>query len=269
MIVLVVIGILAGLTTVLFGFGGGFITVPVILWADSALAAGTAEVAVATSAVVMVVNAATATVATSRVVLAHLRSAAALIAVLGCGGVLGAGLARLAPPHLAMWGFVLYLAVTITDVLARPGFLRRPNRIEGFPPEFAISPLLGVPIGALASFLGVGGSVMTVPLLRRSGQPMSMATALANPLTLAISAPALAVFLTGTSAAADDPYVIGAVDVRSAAALLIGALPIVVWLRRHPPRIPDVTHAWAYVALLIVSALAVVLSPGVLSSDFT
>ncbi|AKC41144.1 sulfite exporter TauE/SafE family protein [Mycobacteroides chelonae] len=269
MIVLVVIGILAGLTTVLFGFGGGFITVPVILWADSALAAGTAEVAVATSAVVMVVNAATATVATSRALLAHLRSAAALIALLGCGGVLGAGLARLAPPHLAMWGFVLYLAVTITDVLARPGFLRRPNRIEGFPPEFAISPLLGVPIGALASFLGVGGSVMTVPLLRRSGQPMSTATALANPLTLAISVPALAVFLTGTSAAADDPYVIGAVDVRSAAALLIGALPIVVWLRRHPPRIPDVTHAWAYVALLIVSALAVVLSPGVLSSDFT
>lgn len=268
-IVLVVIGILAGLTTVLFGFGGGFVTVPVIVWADSALAAGVAEVAVATSAVVMVVNAAAATMATPRAVLAHLRSAVALIALLGCGGVLGAGLARLAPPHLAMWGFVLYLAVTITDVLARPGFLRRPTMIEGSLSDFAISPLLGVPIGAVASFLGVGGSVMTVPLLRRSGQPMSMATALANPLTLAISVPALAVFLTGTSAAADDPYVIGAVDVRSAAALLIGALPIVVWLRRHPPRLSDVAHAWAYVALLIISALAMVLSPGVLSPDFT
>ncbi|MFT8181006.1 sulfite exporter TauE/SafE family protein, partial [Mycobacteroides chelonae] len=87
MIVLVVIGILAGLTTVLFGFGGGFVTVPVIVWADSALAAGAAEVAVATSAVVMVVNAAAATMATPRAVLAHLRSAAALIALLGCGGV--------------------------------------------------------------------------------------------------------------------------------------------------------------------------------------
>ncbi|MGL5443909.1 sulfite exporter TauE/SafE family protein [Mycobacteroides stephanolepidis] len=269
MIVLVVIGILTGLTTGLFGFGGGFVSVPVIVWADSALAAGTAEVAVATSAVVMVVNAAAATVATSRAVLAHLRSAAALIALLGCGGVLGATLARWAPPHLAMWGFVLYLAVTIIDVLARPGFLRRPIMIEGSSRGFAVSPLLGVPIGAVASFLGVGGSVMTVPLLRRSGQPMSMATALANPLTLAISAPALAIFLTGTSAAADVPYIIGAVDVRSAAALLIGALPIVVWLRRRPPRLPDTVHAWAYVALLIVSAVAIVLSPGVLSPHFT
>lgn len=61
MLVLVLIGVLAGLTTVLFGFGGGFVTVPVIVWADGALGAAAPAVAVATSAVVMVVNAAAAT----------------------------------------------------------------------------------------------------------------------------------------------------------------------------------------------------------------
>lgn len=49
MLVLVLIGILAGLTTVLFGFGGGFVTVPVIVWADGALGAAAPAVAVATA----------------------------------------------------------------------------------------------------------------------------------------------------------------------------------------------------------------------------
>ncbi|SKV16833.1 Sulfite exporter TauE/SafE [Mycobacteroides abscessus subsp. abscessus] len=139
----------------------------------------------------------------------------------------------------------------------RPGFLRRPAVIDGPRREFAIPAGLGIPIGATASFLGVGGSVMTVPLLRRGGQPMSVATALANPLTLAISVPALAVFLTSTAAAvASEPYFAGAVDCRAAAALLAGALPLVMWLRRRPPRLPDTVHAWAYVGLLVVSAVA-------------
>lgn len=256
-LVLVVIGLLTGLTTVLFGFGGGFVTVPVIMWVDGVLGAAAPEVAVATSAVVMVVSAAAATAATPRTMLVHLRSAATLVILLGCGGVLGAGLARLAPPQLTTWGFVVYLVITILDVLLRPGFLRRATVIDGPQREFAIPPALGVPIGAVASFLGVGGSVMTVPLLRRGGQPMNVATALANPLTLAISVPALAIFLTSTSAAvAGEPYFVGAVDFRSAIVLLAGALPVVFWLRRRPPRLPDTVHAWAYVGLLVVSALA-------------
>lgn len=105
MLVLVLIGILAGLTTVLFGFGGGFVTVPVIVWADGALGAAAPAVAVATSAVVMVVNAAAATAATSRATLAHLRSAVPLVALLGCGGALGAGLARLSATAADHLGF--------------------------------------------------------------------------------------------------------------------------------------------------------------------
>jgi len=256
-LVLVVIGVLTGLTTVLFGLGGGFVTVPIIMRVDGVLGAAAPEVAVATSAVVMVVSAAAATAATPRTTLAHLRSAAPLMVLLGCGGVLGAALARLAPPQLTAWGFAVYLVITILDVLLRPGFLRRATVMDGPQREFAIPPALGIPIGAVASFLGVGGSVMTVPLLRRGGRAMNVATALANPLTLAISVPALAIFLTSTSAAvAGEPYFVGAVDFRSAIALLAGALPVVFWLRRRPPRLPDTVHAWAYVGLLVVSALA-------------
>ncbi|WP_371675623.1 TSUP family transporter [Streptomyces sp. NBC_01276] len=269
-VVLVVVGILTGLTTVVFGFGGGFVTVPVIVWADAAAGPAAAAVAVATSSLVMVVNAVVASAATPRPVLRRLRGTGPLMVLLGVGGTGGAVVAGSAPGWLIHWGFVAYLAMTVADVLARPGFLRPASgagaavgaaRGSG---AFAVPAALGVPIGAAASFLGVGGSVMTVPLLRRSGLPMGTAAALANPLTACISAPACAVFLAvahGTDGAAPVSAV-GSVDFGAAALLLLGALPVVVLLRRRPPRIADRLHASGYVALLcLVLAAMLVRTP--------
>ncbi|TGG86495.1 sulfite exporter TauE/SafE family protein [Streptomyces albus] len=254
--VLLVIGILTGLTTVLFGFGGGFVTVPVIFWVDAAAGAASATIAVATSSVVMVVNAAVATLATPRTVLARLRGTTLLLALLGAGGLVGAVAATFAPEWIIAWGFVLYLAVTIADVLARPGFLRpAPDAPAGRGSDtFAIPAASGGPIGALASFLGVGGSVMTVPLLRRSGLPMQTAATLANPLTLCISLPACVAFLAAnhTAGTGAGMLTVGSVDLGAAGLLLLGAIPVVVLLRRRPPRIPDRLHAWGYAALLVL-----------------
>ncbi|MFI8499906.1 TSUP family transporter [Streptomyces sp. NPDC085524] len=259
--VLVVVGVLTGLTTVLFGFGGGFVTVPVIVWVDVAAGPAAATVAVATSSLVMVAGAVAATAATPRPVLRRLRGAGPLPAMLGIGGLAGAFAASFAPAGLIHWGFVVYLAVTVVDVLARPGFLR-PNSDAGAAARhrtFAIPAALGMPIGAIASFLGVGGSVMTVPLLRRSGLPMGTAVALANPLTACISVPACVVFLSshGADGEAGVP-VVGSVDLGAAALLLLGVLPVVALLRRRPPRIADRLHAWGYVALLCLVLTAMV-----------
>ncbi|MEV6629028.1 TSUP family transporter, partial [Amycolatopsis sp. NPDC051114] len=90
--------------------------------------------------------------------------------------------------------------------------------------------------------LGVGGSVLTVPLLRRRGLPMSEATALANLLSLPVAAVATAVYLAAPGPAALDPAAAGL--------LLAGSLPTIAVLRRWPPAIPDRAHAVAYLALL-------------------
>jgi len=261
-LVLVLIGVLTGLTTVLFGFGGGFVTVPVIVWADAALGPAAGTVAVATSAIVMVVNAAVATTATPRVVLARLRGRGALLGLLAAGGLVGALTAMAVPAEVPSWGFLIYVAVTIIDVLVRPGFLRPVGLTHDDTSQRRIPTACGAPIGAVASFLGVGGSVMTVPLLRRGGLPMGHAAALANPLTLAISIPAAAVFLLARHTTNTDGAVfgVGIVDLGAAALLLAGAIPIIVLLRRRPPRIPDRAHAWAYVALLVVVLLAMAAS---------
>lgn len=179
---LIGVGLLTGVTTVLFGFGGGFVAVPVVVWADAALGADVMRVATATSALVMVVNAGFATAVTPRRVLLSLRGSGMLLLLLATGASAGALATRLAPAALAHWAFVAYVALTIADLLLRPGFLR-PSTHAGTASD-APRPLpsaLGAPIGAVAAFLGVGGSVMTVPAMRRAGHTMSAATALANP----------------------------------------------------------------------------------------
>ncbi|MFB7631973.1 TSUP family transporter [Streptomyces sp. NPDC056149] len=258
------IGLLTGVTTVLFGFGGGFVAVPVVVWADAALGGDAMRVATATSALVMVVNAGFATAVTPRRVLATLRGSRALLLLLAVGAAVGALATRLAPADLVRWAFVGYIALTIVDLLLRPGFLRPPARVEAA--DGAPRPMpavLGAPVGAVAAFLGVGGSVMTVPALRRAGHTMRVATTLANPLTLAIALPATVVSLAGaTVATAADAHrhLVGLVDPLSAAALLLGALPVIAVLRRRPPRIPDRLYAWAYIGLLAVVAVAMLLA---------
>lgn len=260
-LVLVLIGVLTGLTTVLFGFGGGFVTVPVIVWVDASLGPMAGTVAVATSAVVMVANAAVATVATPRPILARVGDRRTLLVLLAIGGFLGSVAALVVPAGVSSWGFAIYVAITIIDTLARPGFLRPATTVRD-PARRAIPTGLGAPIGAVASFLGVGGSVMTVPLLRRAGLPMGHAATLANPLTLAISIPAAAVFLPArhTTNLQGAVFAVGIVDIGAAAFLLLGAIPVIVVLRRRPPRIPDRVHASAYVVLLVLVLVAMVMS---------
>ncbi|MDN5606167.1 MAG: TSUP family transporter, partial [Kocuria sp.] len=73
LLILFFVGLAVGVTTVLFGFGGGFVTVPIILLVDASRGGDAIRIAVATSALVMVVNAIIATLSTRRSILEHLR----------------------------------------------------------------------------------------------------------------------------------------------------------------------------------------------------
>jgi uncharacterized protein len=98
---------------------------------------------------------------------------------------------------------------------------------------------------------------MTVPLLRRGGMPMAVAAPLANPLTFAISLPALGAFLLGNAGVAGTG-IVGLIDVRSAGVLLVSAIPVIVLLRRRPPAVGDTVHARAYLGLLVVVTAAAI-----------
>ncbi|MFB9431077.1 sulfite exporter TauE/SafE family protein [Streptoalloteichus tenebrarius] len=255
-------GCLTGVTTVLFGFGGGFITVPVVFAVVAATTGADAmHTAVATSTAVMVVNASWATVTQIRSGRLRREYLHPLITFIAVGSALGALAANSASDTVLHVLFIAYLAVTVVDSVVRRGFTDDRSRSEEVRPlsRFA-STAGGVGIGAVASFLGVGGSVMTVPLLRRRGLPMAEAAAMANPLSVPVALVGTLVYALGARPEAHHPGQVGYVNLVAAAALLCGSLPTIAITRRVAGRVPDRVHAIAYVGFLVLVLVAMTIT---------
>ncbi|CAN7718595.1 sulfite exporter TauE/SafE family protein [Acidovorax sp. LjRoot66] len=271
-LVLAVFGTLAGVTTVLFGFGGGFVVVPVLYrtlvhmhGSESPLGQSAMQVAVATSTCVMIVGAGLATRRHQRAGNVDWAQVRPLLAFIAVGAVAGAAAATVLRSDWVRWTFVAYLALTILDGLLRPGFIRPRAAVatpqDGTRPSGPVTALLGLAIGAVASFLGVGGSVMTVPLMRRRGAPMVQATAAANPLSLpvALAGTATYVLLAWEQAAPLGAWHAGFVDLRAFAVLVAGSWLGIRLGGRFVGRLPDGLHAKVYLALLAVVLLAMLM----------
>ncbi|WP_286184949.1 sulfite exporter TauE/SafE family protein [Pantoea sp. Cy-639] len=250
-------GLCAGVTTLLFGFGGGFFAVPLLYasllashGAGSALAEHAMQVAVATSAMVMIFSSALATWRHQRAGSLRWDLVRPLAPAIAAGALLGAWAALHVNGQWLRWLFIGYLLLSLLDAWLRPGFVaagERPLNALGR----GAATLVGLPIGALAALLGVGGSVMTVPLLRRRGASMRTATAMANPLSLPMALAATLVYALLPATDLDlGPGLLGLVDLRAALVMTVGA-----WLGMHLAapllgRLPDSAHARAYLALL-------------------
>lgn len=256
-------GVLAGVTTLLFGFGGGFVVVPLLYQslistygAASPEGSAAMHIAVATSTCVMMVSAGLAT--RRRLHLLQWEWIWPLAGYIGLGAVLGASLAVLASGQLLRWAFLIYLGITIADCLLRKGFL---DGASARPMSRSGTALAGIIIGSIATFLGVGGSVMTVPLMRRRGLNMASASAMANPLSLpvAIAGTLTYVLLAWREGGPPGPWHAGFVDLRAFAVLTLCAY---LGIRLAAPltgKIPDRLHARIYVGLLILVFVAMAL----------
>lgn len=267
-LVLALFGCLSGITTVLFGFGGGFVVVPVLYGvltathgAQDAIGLSAMHIAVATSTCVMIVNSLAATRKHQRagnILRAYVWPLAAYIAM---GALLGALAATHASGELVRYAFIAYLAVTILDCLLRQGFLTQRGAETPRPLGQAVVVGGGIVIGAIATFLGVGGSVMTVPLLRRCGLPMVKAAAMANPLTLPVAMVGTVAYMAAARElpAALAPWIVGYVDLLAFAALALGSLAGIRLGAPLIPRIPDRLHAKVYVSLLALVMLSMLL----------
>lgn len=266
-LLLALFGGVSGVTTVLFGFGGGFVVVPVLYGLMSSAAGGLAEqaamhVAVATSTCVMIVNASVSTRRSARagtLLKAWLWPLAGFIAIGSLIGAVAAGLVSGAALRMA---FIVYLAVTIVDCLFRRGFVA-PTLVgePRFLTRWSIGPG-GVVIGAVATFLGVGGSVMTVPLLRRCGLSMTQATSMANPLSLPVALVGTATYMLvgGLSGETLGTGYIGPVNLAAFVVLTIGAWFGMRLAGQWVGRIPDHLHARVYIGLLALVMLSMLLT---------
>ncbi|HHT0392934.1 TPA: sulfite exporter TauE/SafE family protein [Raoultella planticola] len=263
---LFICGVACGVTTWLFGFGGGFVTVPLIsflvtaAWGAQSDVGGQAmHIAVATSALVMLCAALLATWRHLRGGTLCWRPLRMMFVGIALGGIAGALLALSANGRWLRWLFVGYLLVTILDCYFRPGFMAPGVRRSA--PVAARELTTGGVIGLIASFLGVGGSVMTVPLMRRRGATMPEAAATANLLTLPLSASATAtwVAMSGVSPAGLPAGFLGHIWLSAAALLVAGSWLGLRLAARWLTRLPDRWHARIYPLLLIAVLLVMIL----------
>ncbi|MBD0903441.1 MULTISPECIES: sulfite exporter TauE/SafE family protein [Klebsiella] len=255
-------GILSGITTWLFGFGGGFVTVPLLYllatggWgAQSAVGQQAMQIAVATSALVMFCSALLATWRHARTGTLSWRRLWAMLTGIAVGGIAGALLALQVSGEWIRWLFVIYLLATIIDCYLRAGFMTPPSSrvVPTAPHELTV----GGVIGLIASFLGVGGSVMTVPLMRRRGVLMSEAAAMANLLTLPLAATATLTWLVMAwlSPVALPAGFVGNIWLSAAAQLVAGSWLGLKIASRWLARLPDRWHVRIYPLLLIAVLL--------------
>ncbi|WLH13995.1 sulfite exporter TauE/SafE family protein [Pseudomonas hefeiensis] len=259
-VLLACFGCLSGVTAVLFGFGGGFVVVPLMYrmlmahHSDDAIGESAMHIAVATSTCVMIVNALVATGKHQRagqLMRHYLWPFGGFIAL---GAVFGAAAATWLNGEVIRYAFMAYLGLTILDCLLRRGFLTRASDAVLRPLAPMETALGGTTTGIIATMLGVGGSVMTVPLLRRCGLSMSQSTSMANPLSVPVALAGTVTYMALASFTGTDfgPWFVGFVDLLAFVVLTLGAL---LGIRLATPwigRIPDRLHARVYVGLLML-----------------
>nr|WP_255698635.1 sulfite exporter TauE/SafE family protein [Halomonas desiderata] len=257
--VLFLCGGVAGVTTVLFGFGGGFVVVPLMYTllisvheSDSAAGLAAMHIAVATSTALMIFAASLSTWRHHRRRTVQWHLVRPLVGYIAIGAVLGAAAAVSLNGDWVRWVFIGYLGLTIADAILRPGFLHQASG-DVRPMGRLLTAMTGTFIGTIAALLGVGGSVMTVPLMRRRGANMTAATAMASPLSLpmAVSGTVTYVLLSASNTALGAWYA-GYVDLRALLTLAVGSWLGIRLASLWIGRIPDRIHAGGYLVLLMV-----------------
>ncbi|HEI8867122.1 TPA: sulfite exporter TauE/SafE family protein [Serratia odorifera] len=257
LIIILSAGFLTGITTILFGFGGGFVVVPFVYQLISASGEHPGQamhIAVATSTTVMILNAGYATYGHWRSGSILRETVVPLIFFIAIGALAGALAATLMTDRVIRLLFIAYMVVTIADCLFHQGFLQRPARraLSSRTHRFG-----GALIGCVAAMLGVGGSVMTVPLLRRHGYEMKYCVSAANPLSIAVAVMGAATYgWLGQGKIAGAAY-LGYVNLVILALLALAGTVGIAFAKRALPRIDDTLHARIYVLLLILVLVAI------------
>ena len=157
-IVLIVVGMLVGVLSGMFGIGGGTVIVPALVWLGLSQrnAAATSTLAIVPTSISGVVSYATG---------GHVDWLAAVLLFCGMfvGGQIGSWLLSRLPELVLRWIFVAFLVfVVINQVSFVPS---RDHQIAMSVTTGICLALLGVIIGMLAGLLGIGGGALAVPAL--------------------------------------------------------------------------------------------------------
>lgn len=262
-IIFLITGGVTGVLSAMFGFGGGVIVVPVMFWFMTFLHMPHHEVmhlAVGTSLAVMVI-------ANLNSIRSHAKAGNVRWAVVwkmtpwvAIGALLGAYSSRFLHSDWLRYFFIAFLVYTIvTAWLKRRSFMDTHALADFELPRMGITAPLGFIMGVVSVWLGIGGSVISVPFLRRAKMPMVNASATASGLIPAIAIlGALGYILAGLHSHDLPPETFGFVYEPAFFGLAIGTLFGVPIGKRLAMRCADRTLSRTYFIILILILISMV-----------
>jgi uncharacterized membrane protein YfcA len=251
------VGIGVGFLSGLLGIGGGVLIVPFLYFFYGQAWSGVnittdlvATVSHATSLFIIVPTALLGTITYSRAKLVAWPAALPIASFSAAAAVVGAVIAPRLPGDLLTFAFGLFLVITGLQMWAR-----RP-RLEGKPPRLQISVTAptGITVGLLSSILGVGGGLVTIPILLnvvRIEVQRVAATSLAVVATAAASG-TLTYILNGAGAPGRPTGSFGFVHMSAALPILVGSLLAVRWGTRANQRVNRKTLRWVFGILFVL-----------------
>lgn len=248
------VGVLVGIVSGLTGIGGGVLMVPFLYLLYARLAVPPSEATVlahATSLAVIVPTALSGLRAYRGVGLVRWRQAAALAAAAAATAVVSARVAVHVPSQALRAGFGIFLLIVAADLL-RPKGPPAGAPLEGRS-ALVYAALLGLPVGALSAFLGVGGGIIaTIGMYYVLNLPFEAVPPTSLAVIVVTAAAGSASYLFTPAAPLPFGWVVGHVDFGHALPLAVGAVlaaPLGVRLNR---RLPVVTLRRIFSVLLFL-----------------
>jgi uncharacterized membrane protein YfcA len=176
-LIFMMIGISVGFLGGLLGVGGGIIVVPSLLAAFyffDISSDNTMQMAAGTSLAAMILTSSSSAWAHYKQNGVNWKILLYLIPGMILGSMLGAFLVHIFPSTHLYIIFALFLCGMGWYYLL-PSKLQKPEKV--LDPSYPLISVMGVSIGTLSSFFGIGGGIITVPLLTAIGLPLRNAIA--------------------------------------------------------------------------------------------
>lgn len=179
-------GILIGILATMFGFGGGFVVVPLLFWLLPLHGVPTEyamHIAIGTSLMLMFINMLYASwlhYLKQNIDLVLLKR---MLPLLLLGAITGSLTASELNASLLKIAFIILISLVLLRTIKQEFFIKRQDTTRRKPGSLIIS-LVSFITGVIASLLGIGGSVIIVPFFRYYNFPMAKASGLANALAV-------------------------------------------------------------------------------------
>ncbi|QQK79364.1 sulfite exporter TauE/SafE family protein [Salicibibacter cibi] len=260
-VVFLLIGVLIGITSSLFGFGGGLIVVP-ILYAflpETIPAAFVMHTAIGTSLAVMIINSFNSTLNHAKKGNVQWSIFKFFFIYIALGSLLGGFLAYFFTSDLLRFAFIAFLMYVILSSVIKKTFIGQSGDRFQFPSrQKAVT--TGIGIGAVSTLLGIGGSVMTIPYLRNRGLSMLHSVALATPLGLPIAIVGTFMYLgLGLQVPNMPASTMGFIYLPAVVGFVLGGFIGVPIGRRIAQKLPDPLFSKVYLVLLLTVVIMMII----------